>query len=101
MLRIGLYIGLSLPALVYAIVEVRKIIDEEEENIVWSKLLELYSGFFLAISFLLLLGVNMYIWTISHINYKFIFEFDTRSNLDFRQYLEVCIYEKFYTYLII
>ncbi|CAG8651238.1 15606_t:CDS:10 [Rhizophagus irregularis] len=88
-LRIGLYLGLSLSALVRALVEMREILENEEKNTIWPKLIELYSGFFLAIVFLLLLGVNMYIWTMSHINYKFIFEFDTRSNLDFRQYLEI------------
>ncbi|CAB4405606.1 unnamed protein product [Rhizophagus irregularis] len=88
-LRIGLYLGLSLSALVRALVEMREILESEEKNTVWPKLIELYSGFFLAIVFLLLFGGNMYIWTMSHINYKFIFEFDTRSNLDFRQYLEI------------
>lgn len=88
-MRIGLYLGLSLSALVRALVEMREILESEEKNTVWPKLIELYSGFFLAIVFLLLFGGNMYIWTMSHINYKFIFEFDTRSNLDFRQYLEV------------
>ncbi|GES98664.1 EXS family protein [Rhizophagus clarus] len=86
MLRVGLYLGLALPALIRAIMEAMAI---EKENAIWPKLIELYSGFLLAVAFLLLFSVNMYIWTMSHINYKFIFEFDTRSNLDFRQYIEI------------
>jgi hypothetical protein len=97
MLRIGLCLGLALPALIRAIVEARKKVENKEDNDkeLWSNLLELYLGLFLAVAFLLLFGGNMYIWTRAHINYKFIFEFDTRSNLDFRQYLEVCINRKF------
>lgn len=31
----------------------------------------------------------MLVWERSRINYKFIFEFDPRNNLDFKEYLEV------------
>jgi hypothetical protein len=31
------------------------------------------------------------IWTRSRINYAFVFEFDTRHVLDWRQLLEVCV----------
>jgi hypothetical protein len=52
-------------------------------------LLQVWGGFGLVILFLLLFGINCWVWHTAKINYTFIFEFDTRHNLDYRQYLEV------------
>jgi hypothetical protein len=54
-----------------------------------SYLLQLYGGYFLALFLTLIFVVVCRIWVASKINYVFIFEFDTRSNLDWRQLGEV------------
>jgi len=53
-----------------------------------SLLLQVWAGFGLIILSLLLFGVNAYVWSKCHINYTFIFEFDTKHHLDYRQYSE-------------
>ncbi|CAJ0634333.1 13445_t:CDS:2 [Entrophospora sp. SA101] len=55
----------------------------------WDILIHLYIGVLLPIIMSLLIGINMYIWDQTRINYKFIFEFDPRDNLNFQQYLEI------------
>jgi xenotropic and polytropic retrovirus receptor 1 len=54
-----------------------------------SFLLQVWGGFALIVLFLLLFGINAWVWTETKINYTFIFEFDTKHHLDYRQYLEV------------
>ena len=54
-----------------------------------SYLLQLYAAYFLAMLLLLLFTLNCMIWTKSKINYVFIFEFDTRHVLDWRQLAEL------------
>jgi hypothetical protein len=63
--------------------------DTPAEIPYWDGLLLVYAGLFLTILFACLFGINMYVWTRSRINYKFIFEFDPRDNLDYREYFEV------------
>ena len=55
----------------------------------FDSLLLVYAGLFLTFLFACLFGINMYAWNKSRINYKFIFEFDPRDNLDFHEYFEV------------
>ncbi|KAG0209903.1 hypothetical protein BGX28_009870 [Mortierella sp. GBA30] len=55
----------------------------------WDSLLRVYAGLFLTTLFACLFGVNMYVWAKSRINYKFIFEFDPRDNLDYHEFFEV------------
>ncbi|CAK7272234.1 Xenotropic and polytropic retrovirus receptor 1 [Sporothrix epigloea] len=50
-----------------------------------SYLMQLYGGYFLMLYLFELFCINCRIWTINKVNYPFIFEFDTRSNLDWRQ----------------
>lgn len=54
-----------------------------------SYLLQIYGGFFLVIFHFLLFCLDCMIWTRSKINYVFVFEFDTRHALDWRQLLEI------------
>ncbi|KAF9953799.1 hypothetical protein BGZ72_005133 [Mortierella alpina] len=42
--------------------------------------------------FACLFGVNMYVWAKSRINYKFIFEFDPRDNLDYHEFFELPLF---------
>ena len=50
---------------------------------------QLYGGYFLGLLLFLLFCLDCGIWTRAKINYVFIFEFDTRHNLDWRQLAEV------------
>ena len=52
-------------------------------------LIQIWGGLGLILLFLLLFGVNAWVWHKTKINYTFIFEFDTKHHLDYRQYLEV------------
>lgn len=54
-------------------------------------MLQIYCAYLIPIVFALLIGINMYTWTKAGINYKFIFEFDPRHNLNYRQYCEVIL----------
>ncbi|KAF9990579.1 hypothetical protein BGZ75_001143 [Mortierella antarctica] len=89
--RIGLYMGLAAPLLVQALQAAFS--DETPAEIpYWDGLLLVYGGLFLTILFACLFGINMYVWAKSRINYKFIFEFDPRDNLDFHEYFELPIF---------
>lgn len=52
-------------------------------------LLQLYGGYFLALFLFLFFCLDCRIWNRAKINYVFIFEFDTRHNLDWRQLFEI------------
>jgi len=52
-------------------------------------LLQVWAGLGLIVLFLLLFGINAWVWHKTKINYTFIFEFDLKDHLDYRQYLEV------------
>ncbi|KAL8791151.1 MAG: hypothetical protein Q9195_006048 [Heterodermia aff. obscurata] len=54
-----------------------------------SYLLQIYGGYFLALLLFLLFCVDCWVWTKAKINYVFIFEFDTRHNLDWHQLSEL------------
>ncbi|EMR10502.1 hypothetical protein PNEG_01213 [Pneumocystis murina B123] len=88
LLRVGIYLGISLPLFIEGLVYANKTLTNDSSLAV-IYLLEIWSGFFLILLFLLLFGLNCYIWTKSKINYVFIFEFDTRHNLNWKQYLEI------------
>ncbi|KAL8898259.1 MAG: hypothetical protein Q9207_006801 [Kuettlingeria erythrocarpa] len=49
---------------------------------------QIYGGYFLGLLLVLLFCLDCLIWTRAKINYVFIFEFDTRHNLDWRQLSE-------------
>ena len=69
-------------------------------------LLQLYGGYFLSLFLFLFFCFDCKIWSRAKINYVFIFEFDTRHNLDWRQLAELpcffffleglCIWLNFY-----
>ncbi|GJJ72444.1 xenotropic and polytropic retrovirus receptor 1 [Entomortierella parvispora] len=89
--RIGIYMGLTAPLMVQAL-QAAFSTKREEEVPYWDSLLLVYAGLFLSILFACLFGINMYVWAKSRINYKFIFEFDPRDNLDFHEYFELPIF---------
>ncbi|KAK6954155.1 hypothetical protein Daesc_004117 [Daldinia eschscholtzii] len=50
-----------------------------------SYLMQIYGGYFLMLVLMFLFCIDCFMWTTNKINYPFIFEFDTRNNLDWRQ----------------
>lgn len=89
-LRLGLYLGLSIPALVIGLVE-GKVFEglwpncqfktcsqafknsKRNANSAWSALLFVYGVFFVPVIFSLLVGLNIVAWSSTRINYVFIF----------------------------
>ena len=79
------------------------------ENLPWDALLYVYATFLVPVLFALLVGINIWVWTRSRINYQFIFgkgsyysislvltsvdpaELDVRTQLDSREYFEVSL----------
>ena len=52
-------------------------------------LLQVYAGYFLALFLVLVFSFDCRIWTSAKVNYIFIFEYDTRHALDWRQLAEL------------
>ncbi|TKA33443.1 hypothetical protein B0A49_12950, partial [Cryomyces minteri] len=52
-------------------------------------LLQIYAGYFLILFLVLLFCFVCRAWTIAKVNYAFVFEFDTRHHLDWRQLSEL------------
>ncbi|KAI2609243.1 EXS-domain-containing protein [Hypoxylon sp. NC1633] len=50
-----------------------------------SYLMQIYGGYFLMLALMFMFCLDCHMWTANKINYPFIFEFDTRHNLDWRQ----------------
>jgi len=84
--NVGFFLGLAIPLLLEGLVSARQAGPEIPEA---GFLLQVWGGFGLITLFLLLFGINCWVWTVAKINYTFIFEFDTKHHLDYRQYLEV------------
>ncbi|KAK9474113.1 EXS family protein [Dipodascopsis tothii] len=84
----GLWLGLGVPLFVQAIVYGLHDSQGMRATEV-AFLFQLFGGAFLMVLFALLFGVNCMVWTHYKINYPFIFEFDRRHSLDYRQYLEL------------
>ena len=84
----GLLLGASVPLIVEGLILA---CNPDTYNVIPQKdvLLQIWGGFSLILMFFLLFGVNCWAWTRAKINYVFIFEFDTRHNLDYREYFEI------------
>ncbi|KAI9706892.1 MAG: hypothetical protein M1820_004671 [Bogoriella megaspora] len=54
-----------------------------------SYLLQLYAGYSLLLLLMILFLLDCRVWSISKINYAFVFEFDTRHHFDWRQLFEI------------
>ncbi|KAF8949117.1 hypothetical protein BGZ47_010620 [Haplosporangium gracile] len=88
--RIGMYMGLAAP-LMFQALQAAFSSETPAEIPYWDGLLLVYGGLFLTFLFACLFGINMYVWAKARINYKFIFEFDPRDNLDYHEYFELPI----------
>ncbi|KAK6356816.1 hypothetical protein TWF718_001157 [Orbilia javanica] len=90
--RAGLYLGMSVTLLIQALYQAYYRLEDgygmrHDEQV--SYLLQIWAGFGFPTLFMLLFSVCCRAWVRARINYVFIFEFDTRNKLDWRELLEL------------
>ncbi|KAL1958649.1 hypothetical protein VTO42DRAFT_3992 [Malbranchea cinnamomea] len=93
----GLVLGIQ--GLVYAYGHLRS--DDDTIRAQTGSLLQIYAGYFLVLLHFLLFCLDCMVWSGSKINYAFVFEFDTRHVLDWRQLAEIPCFFVFLEGLII
>lgn len=82
---VGIFLGISIPLFVLALyVALRDTLDHTLPE--GKFLLQIWGGFFLVNLIMLLMGLNLYIFEVFRINYRFIFEVNLASALNFKQY---------------
>lgn len=82
----GLFLGSAVPLLaivIYLFTDKLKFQHQPKEKYLG----EVWGGFFLVIVAFILVAINFYTYSVTKINYKFIFEFNLATALDFRQFL--------------
>lgn len=106
MFRSGIYLGLSVPALVVGFYQGMSLVNhtpsrphriislafrsETHRRLpIWWALLEVYATFGIPVVGALLIGLNMLAWSSKRLNYVFIFGLDLRTVIDHRVYFEV------------
>jgi xenotropic and polytropic retrovirus receptor 1 len=85
--RNGLLIGTGLVFSIQGMTFGTKLLWDEDPILQQqtSYLMQIYGGYFLMLYLFIMFCIDCRIWTANKINYPFIFEFDTRHNLDWRQ----------------
>ncbi|KAK3902916.1 hypothetical protein C8A05DRAFT_33337, partial [Staphylotrichum tortipilum] len=89
--RSGLMIGVgavfAVQGLIYG---AELLLDEDDDGFAeqTSYLMQLYAGYFLVLLLFALFTIDCRMWTKNKVNYPFIFEFDARNVLDWRQLAE-------------
>jgi hypothetical protein len=81
--RFGLTMGIALPLLWESLIHAFQDLPKN------SALMQVYAALLIPILLLLLFCLNVYLWHIYRINYKFIFELDPRNHLTYSEFLEV------------
>lgn len=83
----GLFIGIGSVFTFQGLVYGAQLLFDEDEvvRINTSYLMQIYGGYFLMLLLFSYFCLDCYVWTVNKVNYPFIFEFDTRHNLDWRQ----------------
>lgn len=86
----GLLIGIGLVFGIQGLTYGAQLLWHEDETIKTqtSYLLQIYGGYFLMWLLFSLFCLDCKLWTANRVNYQFIFEFDARSQLDWRQLSE-------------
>ncbi|KAL2001841.1 hypothetical protein VTN02DRAFT_1132 [Thermoascus thermophilus] len=93
--RTGLLVAAALVFGIQGLVSGVRLLDDPDPviHIRTSYLLQIYAGFFLIVWHFLLFCLDCMIWTKSRINYSFVFEYDSRHVLDWRQLAELpCLF---------
>lgn len=88
--RSGLFIGCGAVFGIQGLVYGSELLFNEDPELTQqsSFLMQLYGGYFFCLLIFTLFTLDCWIWTRNKINYPFIFEFDTRNNLDWKQLAE-------------
>ncbi|KAJ8099784.1 EXS family protein [Lipomyces tetrasporus] len=84
----GIWLGLGLPLFIQSLViGIERCFGDDLTNAIY--LLQIFGGGFLIILICILFAINCMAWSHYKINYPFIFEWDQKRHLDFRQFLEL------------
>jgi hypothetical protein len=89
--RSGLYVGTGAVFAIQGLVYASDLLFYNTDPIIQlrtSYLLQIYGGYFLALYLFFWFCLDCCIWTRNKINYIFIFEFDPRNHLDWRELVE-------------
>ena len=88
--RSGLLIGIGAVFTIQGLIYGAGFLFDEDEDFAQhtSYLLQLYGGYFLALLLFTLFTLDCRMWTKNKVNYPFIFEFDSRHVLDWKQLAE-------------
>ena len=83
----GLYLGIGVVFLVQGVIYGTNFLSDSDPVVreQTGYLLQLYGGYFLILLLFALFCLDCSVWTANKINYQFIFEFDPRHQLDWRQ----------------
>jgi hypothetical protein len=86
----GLLIGVGMVFLIQGVIYGANLLTDPDATIrtQTSYLLQIYGGYFLALYLFAWFCFDCSIWALNKINYQFVFEFDPRHNLDWRQLSE-------------
>lgn len=86
----GLFIGTGAVFAIQGLVYGSELLfdDDYQVRTHTSYLMQIYGGYFLMLYLVSLFCLNCRIWTSNRVNYSFVFEFDGRSQLDWRQLAE-------------
>lgn len=86
----GLFIGIGAVFAIQGLTYGAQLLFDDDSDVRThtSYLLQIYGGYFLMLYLFSLFCLNCRIWTAARVNYSFVFEFDGRSQLDWRQLAE-------------
>lgn len=89
--RSGILIGVGLVFAIQGLVYGAELLFHPEDEVMRQRtayLLQIYGGYFLMLYMFMLFCLDCRMWTKNKINYPFIFEFDPRHHLDWRELAE-------------
>ncbi|KAK5113431.1 hypothetical protein LTR85_010859 [Meristemomyces frigidus] len=93
----GAGVALGIQGLVYGSLRLKDTIGHPDRPTRTSYLLQIYAGYFLMLLLVWLFCLDAAVFTRFHVNYQFIFEFDSRHVLDWKQ---LCEMPSWFTFLL-